>query len=296
MTGTIFSEQLRWCYSFSIRDNAVIEVKRKTEQQSQWDGIFNKVPDFFGHGPSEFGRLSLEKFQKEGVRSVLELGCGQGRDTFLFAQSGLEVTALDYSDSAVDEITNKANSLGFSSQLLSQTHDVREPLPYPDESFDACFSHMLLCMELSTDEIAYILQEVHRVLSPGGFAIYSVRSNFDKHFGTGIHLGGDLYELGDFVIHFFTMEKIYKLARGYDILNVDRREEGGLPRDLFCVSMKKGPVPESWDLNSDEVTDMSDSLNKFQSFMDAALAPGSLDNKTKQLVALGSALAAGCDP
>ena len=61
------------------------EVKRKTEQQSQWDGVFNKVPDFFGHGPSEFGRVSLEIFKKEGVRSVLELGCGQGRDTFLFA-------------------------------------------------------------------------------------------------------------------------------------------------------------------------------------------------------------------
>lgn len=273
----------------------VIEVKRKTEQQSQWDGVFNKVPDFFGHGPSEFGRVSLEIFKKEGVRSVLELGCGQGRDTFLFAQSGLVITALDYSESAVAKINEKANNLEFSTQLRSQAHDVREPLPYPDESFDACFSHMLLCMELSTDEIGYILQEVHRVLSPGGFAIYSVRSSFDKHFRKGIHLGGDLYELGDFVIHFFTMEKIYKLARGYDIVNVERIEEGSLPRDLFCVSMKKGPVPETWDLNTDEVTDMSDSFNKFQTFMDAALAPGVLDNKTKQLVALGSALAVGCD-
>ncbi len=208
------------------------EVKRKTEQQSQWDGVFNKVPDFFGHGPSEFGRVSLEIFKKEGVRSVLELGCGQGRDTFLFAQSGLEVTALDYSESAVAKITEKANNLGFFTHLRSQAHDVREPLPYPDESFDACFSHMLLCMELSTDEIGFILQEVHRILSPGGIAIYSVRSNFDKHFGTGIHLGGDIYEFGDFVIHFFTVEKIHKLSRGYDILNIDRKEEGSLPFGL----------------------------------------------------------------
>jgi len=41
---------------------------------------------------------------------------------------------------------------------------------------------------------------------------------------------------------------------------------------------------------------MADSLDKFEDFMAAALAPGVLDHKTKQLVALGAALAAGCDP
>ncbi len=43
-------------------------------------------------------------------------------------------------------------------------------------------------------------------------------------------------------------------------------------------------------------SEMTTPLDKFQVFMDAALAPSVLDHKTKQLVALGAALAAGCDP
>lgn len=272
------------------------DPKAKTEQKSHWDEIFAKELAFFGDEPSDFAQVSLDLFEKEGVRSVLELGCGQGRDTVLFAQSGIEVTALDYSETAVAEIRERAAKVDLSSRIHSQTHDVRDPLPFADSSFDACYSHMLLCMELSTAEIAFILRETHRILKPGGLAVYSVRSSFDKHYQAGTHLGEDIYKIGGFVVHFFTEEKIRRLSKGYEILKIGRMEEGSLPRDLYCVTMKKGPVPETWDLDPCEESKMSDPLDKFQAFMDAALAPGALDHKTKQLVALGAALAAGCDP
>ena len=41
---------------------------------------------------------------------------------------------------------------------------------------------------------------------------------------------------------------------------------------------------------------MKDAMKEFQTFLDTALAPGRLEHKTKQLVGLGAALAAGCDP
>lgn len=150
-------------------------------------------------------------------------------------------------------------------------------------------------MELSTAEIAYLLRETHRILKPEGLAVYSVRSSFDKHYQTGSHLGEDIYEIGDFVVHFFTEGKVRQLAKGYEILNVERMQKGSLPRELFCVTMKKISVPATWDLDPYEEITMSNPLDKFQDFMDASLAPGALDHKTKQLVALGAALAAGCD-
>jgi len=266
------------------------------EQKIHWDNIFARNRAFFGEEPSDFARLSLELFQKEGVHSLLELGCGQGRDTFLFARNGIEVTALDYSETAVSAVKEKAKTAELASRVHAQTHNVKKPFPFSDNAFDACFSHMLLCMELSTAEIGCILRETHRILKPGGLAVYSVRSTFDKHFRTGTHLSEDLYEIGGFVIHFFTEEKIKKLAKGYEILAIERIEEGHLPRDLFVVTLRKVVCLEDWNLEDrKENEEMNDPMGKFEEFLNASMAPGALDHKTKQLVALGAALAAGCD-
>jgi len=179
----------------------------KLNQKSHWDNVFAERAAFFGDEPSSFARNSLDLFRKEGVRSILELGCGQGRDTFFFSQYDLEVTALDFSETAISSIREKAQAANIASKLHAQAHNLKGALPFPDNSFDACFSHMLLCMEFSTMEIGFILKETHRILKPGGLAVYSVRNNFDKHYRAGTHLIEDIYEIGGFVIHFFTEER-----------------------------------------------------------------------------------------
>lgn len=82
-------------------------------------------------------------------------------------------------------------------------HDVREPLPLPDASVDAVFAHMLLCMALSTKEIHTLMNEIRRVLRPGGTFVYTVRHTGDAHYGTGTTHGDDIYEHGGFAVHFF---------------------------------------------------------------------------------------------
>jgi SAM-dependent methyltransferase len=272
------------------------EHKFRPEQKKLWDEVFSKNSAFFGEEPSAFAQRSLELFQKEDARLILELGCGQGRDTFLFAQQGFEVTCVDYSETAISAVKEKAQESSLTDKIHSQTHNLKEAMPFLDNSFDACFSHMLLCMQLSTAEIGFVLRETHRVLKPGGLAIYSVRNNFDKHYRAGTHLGEDIYEIGGFVIHFFTEEKIKKLAKGYNILGINRIEEGSLPRDLFVVTLRKDANPTNWELEDvKEHKEMNDPMQKFQEFLDATLAPKALEHKTKQLVALAAALAAGCD-
>lgn len=224
------------------------EKQRPPGQKSHWDETFAKSAAFFGEEASGFAKLSLDLFRRNGVGSLLEIGCGQGRDALLFASNAIEVTAVDYSETALADLTKIAAQAGLSSQIHVRTHDVREPLPFADASFDACYSHMLLCMELSTAEIAFILREIHRILKPGGLTVYSVRSNFDKHYRAGTHLREDIFAIGGFVVHFFTEQKIRQLAKGYELLQINRIEEGSLPRDLFCVTMKKEPVEAPWDL------------------------------------------------
>ena len=214
--------------------------KEYLKNQSQhWEKTFVSRPEMFGNFPSEAAIKSFEIFKKEGLTNILELGCGQGRDSLFFAQSGFHVHSLDYSKSGIDSIIKKAKKSGLAKRITTKFHDVRKPLPFKDETFDGCFSHMLYCMALTTKELVCLSKELHRVLKPRGVNIYTVRHIGDADYGTGIHRGEDLYETGGFIVHFFSKEKIRQLSAGFEIMNIDNFEEGKLPRKLFRVTLRK---------------------------------------------------------
>lgn len=208
-------------------------------QRSYWQKTFIQKPEMFGSQPSQPARASAELFAREGINRILELGGGQGRDTLYFAGAGFRIQMLDYSDSAVAAVTEKARQLDLSGSVTALCHDIRAPLPFDDESFDACYSHMLYCMALTTSELEFLSAEVRRVLRPQGLHIYTVRHTGDPDYGTGIHRGEDMYENNGFIVHFFSHEKVEHLAKGYTILGVDELEEGKLPRKLFIVTLRK---------------------------------------------------------
>ncbi|GAC1362432.1 MAG: hypothetical protein NVSMB4_19550 [Acidimicrobiales bacterium] len=152
-------------------------------------------------------------------------------------RAGLNVHALDYAELALGAIASAAGELG--GRLRTTVHDVRRPLPFADSSFDACYSHMLFTMALSTAELEALSGEIHRVLRPGGLCVYTVRHVGDAHFGAGTALGDNLYENGGFVVHFFDRPLVERLARGFEVVDLTDFEEGGLPRRLWRVTMRR---------------------------------------------------------
>lgn len=210
-----------------------------SKQKQHWEKTFSSKPDMFGDSPSEAAIKAAETFKKEGKTNILELGGGQGRDTLFFARNGLSVHVLDYCQSGVKTIRKKADTMGLSQFISAKCHDIRKPLPFDNGIFDGCFSHMLYCMALTTQELEFLTSEIKRVLKTGGLNIYTVRHTGDAHYGTGIHQGEDMYEVGGFIVHFFSEEKVKHLAKGYKVIGIDEFEEGGLPRKLFRVTLKK---------------------------------------------------------
>lgn len=209
------------------------------KQKGHWEYTFSNKPDMFGESPSDAAVKAAEVFKEEGKTKILELGGGQGRDTIFFAQNGFQIQVLDYSQPGIDAINQKAQQMGLSQRIKAKQHDIRNPLPFDNDTFDACFSHMLYCMALTTAELEFLSGEIRRVLKPGGLNIYTVRHTGDAHYGTGIHRGEDMYEVGGFIVHFFSKEKVKHLAHGYEIVDITEFEEGGLPRKLFRVTLRK---------------------------------------------------------
>ena len=214
--------------------------KKILDQQSQyWEKNFLSKTEMFGLEPSKAAINTLKTFKEKNIKKIVEVGAGLGRDTLFFAKKSIHVSALDYSSTAIKIINKKILEHKLSNLVSTKIFDVRKKLPFENNSIEACFSHMLYCMALSTTELKYLNSEICRILKPGGINIYTVRNTSDDDYKNGIHISEDLYENDGFIVHFFSEEKIKKIANGFNIINIESFEEGTFPRKLFKVILKK---------------------------------------------------------
>ena len=192
----------------------------------------------FGLEASEPAKKSLKIFQENSSKIIIELGAGLGRDSIFFAKNKISVNSLDYSKTGINIINKKIldNNL---QNITAKVFDIRKKLPFKDNSIDACFSHMLYCMALTSAELSYLNNEILRILKPNGFNIYTVRNEYDGDYKNGIPRGEDMFEIDGFIVHFFTKEKVYSLMDGFKNILLENFEEGSFPRKLYFVVNKK---------------------------------------------------------
>ena len=95
---------------------------------------------------------------------------------------------------------------------------------------------MLLCMALTTPQLRRLVDEVRRVLRPGGVFVYTVRHTGDPHHGQGTGHGDDIWEHAGFAVHYFSRQLVDELATGWELRDVHPFAEGQLPRRLWRVT------------------------------------------------------------
>ena len=216
-----------------------MDQKILNQQSQHWEKNFSNKPEMFGLEPSLSAKKALKLFQEKKIDKIVEIGAGLGRDTIFFAKNSIHTTALDYSSSGIKIINQKTNKENLSNYISTKLFDVREKLPFEDNSIEACYSHMLYCMALTTNDLEKLNNEIQRILKPGGINVYTVRHTNDGDFQRGIHLGEDLYENDGFIVHYFSEEKVNSLLKGFKNISIEKFEEGTFPRKLFFVVNEK---------------------------------------------------------
>lgn len=104
-------------------------------------------------------------------KKVLEIGCGAGGHSAMFARHGAELTSLDISlDISLDRVSatrKKLRLLGSKAKTATALQGNAEILLFSDDSFDIVYSNGVLH---HTPNTAGAIDEVYRVLRPGGRA------------------------------------------------------------------------------------------------------------------------------
>lgn len=103
-----------------------------------------------------------------GVARVLDYGCGRGERSLSVLAHGREVDGIDISPVYVAEADAAARAAGYDAERFRFVVGDAHALPYDDASFDLVLGEGILHhLDLPT-----ALAEVHRVLRPGGRALF----------------------------------------------------------------------------------------------------------------------------
>ena len=62
------------------------EIETELKKLGYWNDIYSKQ-NYFGTGPTILALEAHELIKNNSITNILELGCGQGRDSLFFANS-----------------------------------------------------------------------------------------------------------------------------------------------------------------------------------------------------------------
>jgi SAM-dependent methyltransferase len=166
------------------------------ERRAEGDFVF--VPERIPFFQEAIGRGSR----------VLDLGCRSGAFTRHFV-AGNEVVGLDVDRAALA----RAAELGIETVVA----DVEEPLPFPDESFDAVVAGELLEHLRFPDAL---VAEVRRVLRPGGVLVGSVPNAYRLQSRLRF-LRGRAPEDDPTHLHMFSPSDVRSLLAAFEDVTID---------------------------------------------------------------------------
>lgn len=138
---------------------------------------------------------------------VLDLGCGSGSNITFLLSVHAQITAIDYSQVAIDKIKQKWRLTAF-------VHDMRNTLPFGQSTFDVILADLSLHY-FSLADTSKIINELYRVSKENGVVVARVNSinDINHGFGVGIKLERGFYNDRGRLKRFFDTEIIHEVFK-----------------------------------------------------------------------------------
>ena len=141
-------------------------------------------------------KVTKEALANHHFDSVLELGCGTGKNTVFLAQIGARVQALDFSEGMIEKAREKVKA----EHVKFSVADLTQKWPCKDKSYDLIVCNLVL---EHIEGLAFIFSEAARVLVQEGRFLINELHPFRQYEGRKARFGSGegVTEIPAFVHH-----------------------------------------------------------------------------------------------
>lgn len=180
-----------------------------------WESLFKDRQEMWGWQAAPSTIRAHEILHKQGVKSLLIPGIGYGRNAQLFVDSGMSVTGIEISATAIDIAREH-----FGTQLEIHHGSVTD-MPFDDKSYDGIFCYALIHL-LDIDERAKLIQDCYNQLKDGGTMIFVGITKDAPTYGQGERVGVDRYEIYEGIkMFFYDLESVSREFGNFGLGAVD---------------------------------------------------------------------------
>jgi len=181
----------------------------------------------------EFQAL-MDRVDFRGDERVLDIGCGDGLQTFLIGQQTGPITGIDLNTTFIEQARVYAAKLHprAEADFLDQP---LEAVGFPDDHFDLIFS---VCVIEHIPNYEEVLRECYRTLKPGGrilFTVDTLETISDPDLVSK-------HRADHHVVQYFRPDTLHTLLEGMGFTDLDMETlfRSGLARTLFEEGIRKG--------------------------------------------------------
>lgn len=160
---------------------------------NEWSGIYDSNENLTRDLDQ---KVTRETLAGQHFDSILELGCGTGKNTVFLAQIGANVHALDFSEGMIGKAEEKVKARNVRFSMA----DLTKRWPCTDAAYDLIVCNLVL---EHIEDLSHIFSEAARTLRSNGRFFINELHPFKQYGGTKARFerGENIIEVDVFVHH-----------------------------------------------------------------------------------------------
>jgi SAM-dependent methyltransferase len=207
------------------------DMLNENEKPEFWEASFIKNQEMWGFEPSKSAVLTKDLFVARAVKNMLIPGIGYGRNAQIFRDSGITVTGIEISKTAID-MARKHYGAG-----MKIYHGSVTAMPFDERRYDGIFCYALIHL-LNANERRKLISDCYHQLADNGCMVFTAISKKAHTYGKGKFISKDRYEVFDGVKMFFydrgSVTAEFKKAGLFEVTEIDETYP------FFLIKCKKG--------------------------------------------------------